>query len=478
MTATTRRALLGAILGSAAAGLLPGCRRTELGPPPEELPSFSPGEALPWRNWAGNQGCRPAHRDAPLDERALADHLEHGTGTIRPVGAGHSFSALVPSDDTLVACDRMNGVVRVDSERLEAEVWAGTRLHSLGPALETRGQAMPNLPDIDYQTLGGAVATSTHGTGGALGSLSSYVKALALVTTSGEIIECSAAQNREIFHSARCSLGSLGVVSRMTLANRTPFDVTESVSFQRLEEALDDVESRRERHRHFELYVFPHLDAAMNIAIDEGREDSAPTAGAEFSIQEMRDVYRMVGGIPLIGGALYERLILSAADLSTQVRSGPSYQILANPRIERFREMEYTIPADAGPTCIREILDTIRSEAIPVVYPIEYRYVRGDDVWLSMFNQRDGCSISIHQFADEDHRAYFDVIERIFWKYEGRPHWGKLHSLTAPALEALYPRWKEFVEVRESLDPTGRFLNEHLAAIFGAKQRTAQGRSL
>jgi FAD-linked oxidoreductase len=470
--------LLTAILASATASLFPGCRRTELGPAPEELPAFSPGKDLPWRNWAGNQGCRPFRRAAPIDEQALAELLGRDTGKVRPVGAGHSFSALVPSDDTLVACDLMNGVSSFDSESLEAEVWAGTRLHALGPALEARGQAMPNLPDIDYQTLGGAIATSTHGTGRDFGSLSSYVTALALVTPSGEIIECSRTQNSEIFDAARCSLGSLGVVSRMKLQNRTPFDLTESVSFQGLEEALGDVEDRRERHRHFELYVFPHLDAAMNIAIDEGRDDSASTEGAEFSIQEMREVYRMVGGVPWIGGALYEQLILSAADLSTQVRSGRSYQILANPRIERFREMEYTVPADAGPSCVREILDTIRSEAIPVVYPIEYRYVRSDDVWLSMFNQRDGCSISIHQFADEDHRAYFDVIERIFWKYEGRPHWGKLHSLTAPELEALYPRWKEFAEVRESLDPTGRFLNGHLQALFGTNQRSVQGTSL
>ena len=88
----------------------------------------------------------------------------------------------------------------------------------------------------------------------------------------------------------------------MTLKNRAPFDLTESVSFQGLEDALEEIESRRERHRHFELYVFPHIDAAMNITIDEGRDDSASTAGADFSIQEMRDVYRTVGGVPLVGG--------------------------------------------------------------------------------------------------------------------------------------------------------------------------------
>jgi len=372
----------------------------------------------------------------------------------------------------------MEGVIDVSTERLEAEVWAGTRLHKLGPRLARHGQAMPNLPDIDYQTLGGAIATSTHGTGRRFGSLSSYVTALALVTPSGEILECSRDHNAEIFHAARCSLGALGVVSRITLQNQPPFELTETTSFGGLHEALEEVETRRERHRHLELYLFPYVELAMTIAMDELSPDSVRVPDSEttpFSAETMRDVYRSVGGIPLIGGALYEALITSAVDLSATTRSGPSYEILTNQRIERFREMEYTIPADAGPNCIREILDTIRKQAIPVVFPIEYRYTRGDDVWLSMFNQRDGCSISIHQFADEDHKEYFDIIEGIFRKYEGRPHWGKLHSMDQTELAGLYPRWQDFAEIRESLDPKGRFLNSHLESILGAKRIAAMG---
>ncbi|MAE96555.1 MAG: FAD-linked oxidoreductase [Deltaproteobacteria bacterium] len=464
----TRRELLHAAALAAATGFLPGCSPTSLGPSPEELPGYEPGKALPWRNWGGNQGCRPALRGAPSSEDELAELLRSAPGVIRPVGTGHSFSALVPSDGTLVACDLMSGVIAADRERREAEVWAGTRLHQLGPALQAQGQAMPNLPDIDYQTLAGAVATSTHGTGPRFGSLSSTVRGLTLVTPRGEIIGCSRETNPEIFDAARCSLGALGVVSRMTLANQASFDLTETTSFEPLGDLLDDVEARRDRHRHFELYAFPHTEAGMAIATDEGRGEPSPTPEFEGDPLKMaRDAFRKVGGLPLVGSALYEALVLRVADMPASVRSGPSYTVLTHPRITRFREMEYTVPAEAGPLCLREILDTIRRDRIPVVFPIEYRYVRRDELWLSMFHERDGCTISLHQFVDEDYRPYFDAMERIFRKYEGRPHWGKLHGLSAAELRGLYPRWQDFLEVRESLDPEGRMLNEHLRGVFG-----------
>ncbi len=474
MRSATRREVLRAALVAAATGFVPGCRETSLGPPSEQLPAYHPGEPLPWRNWAGNQGCRPAARHAPPDESALAELFRKGAGVIRPVGTGHSFSALVPSDGTLVACDQMSGVLRTDPERLEAEAWAGTRLHQLGPALRAHGQAMPNLPDIDYQTLGGAVATSTHGTGRAFGSLSSYVAGLALVTPAGEVLDCTPESNPEVFHAARCSLGALGVVSRMTLGNQAPFELTETTAFEPLGDLLDDVEARCRRHRHFEFYAVPHTELAISIATDEGRRD--PTPEAEFErdpLEAMREAYRQVGRVPFLGSLLYERVVRGVADAPPTVRSGPSYEVLTHPRIARFREMEYTVPADAGPACLREILAAIRRRAIPVVFPIEVRYVRSDDVWLSMFHGRDGCSISLHQFADEDHRAYFDVVEEICRRYEGRPHWGKLHGLVAEDLRGIYPRWKDFLEVREHLDPTGRMLNPHLREVFGVNEGTA-----
>jgi len=141
--------------------------------------------------------------------------------------------------------------------------------------------------------------------------------------------------------------------------------------------------------------------------------------------------------------------------------------VLTHPRPVRFNEMEYTVPAEAGPECLRELLRTIRERELPICFPIECRFVREDDVWLSMFHRRPGFSISVHQFADEDFEEYFAAVEPIFWKYEGRPHWGKLHGLDSSRLAALYPRFRDFLEVRRALDPRGHPVNAHLGTVLG-----------
>lgn len=144
-----------------------------------------------------------------------------------------------------------------------------------------------------------------------------------------------------------------------------------------------------------------------------------------------------------------------------------SYKIFTSVRDQRFNEMEYSIPAEAGPACLREILKKVREQKLDSFFPLEYRYVKADDIPLSMFSGRDTCSISVHQSYEMDYHNFFAQIEPIFWKYDGRPHWGKLHTLSARLLEPLYPKWKDFLAVREALDPTDKFLNAHLRSVFG-----------
>ena len=142
--------------------------------------------------------------------------------------------------------------------------------------------------------------------------------------------------------------------------------------------------------------------------------------------------------------------------------------MLAHPRTIRFIEMEYTVPASAGPACLREVLATIEQKAPEVCFPLEYRYVKGDDTLIGMFSGRDGASISVHQFAEDPHwQDYLAAIEPVFWKHEGRPHWGKWHSLDDARLSSLYPQWNSFKEIRAALDPEGRLLNPHLRQLFG-----------
>jgi FAD-linked oxidoreductase len=463
MSALTRRALLhGAVSAGLGAVAFAACGRGEQHPLVSQ--EWSPGAPLPWRNWSGIERCVPEKRLVPQSERELVALLRSGGRGLRPAGAGHSFSGLVPSDASLVFLDALSGVIGSDAAARTAEVWTGTRLWQLGPALAALGQAMPNLPDIDYQTLGGALATSTHGTGATFGSLSSCVTALALATPSGELLECDAQRNAEVFHAARTSLGALGVVSRVTLQNRAAFHAVERSRFVELDSLLANLAAERDGHPHFEFYAFPHAEVALAISTDETDTPAAEVVPDDpEAILLLRSLFRWTR--PLPGGRrLYETFLRHQP---ASERSGESHAVLAHPRTVRFNEMEYTMPAEAGPECLREVLREIRSRDLPVCFPIECRHIRADDVWLSMFHERPGFSISIHQFADEDWRPYFAAIEPIFWKFEGRPHWGKLHTLDAARLGSLYPRFADFQKLRRSLDPEGRLINPHLARIFG-----------
>ena len=459
----TRREVIRGTLAAGASLCLPGSRARAGAE--DTRPAWLDGGPLPWRNWSGFQVCQPARRLGPASEAEVQALLRDGAGVIRPAGAGHSFSALVPSDGALVFLDRLTGVVAADASRQQAEVFAGTRLGLLGPELAAHGQAMPNLPDIDYQTLGGAIATSTHGTGAELGSLSSCVVGLSLATPRGELLECDASRNAELFHAARTSLGALGVVTRFRLQNRPAFKLVEKTAWRELEDVLANLARERSANHCFEFYAFPYANVALTIATNEtSAEPYSVGADDPEGLQLLSTLFSVTRWLPRIGTRVYDALLRSSG---TTERADWSYRVLTHPRTTRFNEMEYTVPAEAGPACLREILRTIEARELPISFPIECRYVREDDVWLSMFQGRPGFSISVHQFAELDFHPYFAAVEPVFWKYDGRPHWGKLHGLDAARLASLYPHWRDFQGVRRALDPDGRLVNAHLATVLG-----------
>ena len=465
-----KNSVLGTLGASAALGLS-GCGKSSMGPTAALDYDFQTGKPLPWMNWAKNQGCQPAHRIAPQSEEELLSLMTStSNGGLRPMGAGHSFSAVVPTEGTLISTDLLNGVLSVDAEQNVAEVWSGTRLHQLGPALNLQGQALTNLPDINYQTIAGAISTSTHGSGVTMGSLSSMIEELTIATPSGELVKCNNSSNAELFNASRCGLGALGVITKVKIRTVPAFNLEQRTTVEPLDVVLEDIENEKASNRNFEFLAFPHTSMALVVRTNEV-DTSAPiiNSGEEdpTAIFQIRDAYQSLGVLPLVGKFAYQKIIDSAADGAATVKSGPSYTVLAHDRVVPFREMEYTVPAEAGPECLKEILATIVEKDIPIIFPIEYRYTQQDDIWLSMFSQRDGCSISVHQFADEDYIEYFAAIEPIFQKYNGRPHWGKLHTLGPQEFSNLYTHWNDFLSVRESVDPNGRMLNSHLKHLFG-----------
>lgn len=425
---------------------------------------------VPWRNWSGAQSCIPTERLAPADEAELAQRIKTASGVVRPVGAGHSFSALVPTDGSIISLARLSGLVDHDAAAMQATFMGGTPMSMMGEPLKQLGQALPNQADVDYQTLAGALATSTHGTGINYPSYSAYVQGLRLITADGQMLDCDASTHAEVFQAARVGLGALGVVSRVTLQNRTAFRLKERMQLAKTEELLEDIPNLTAQNQHWEMQVLTHSDYAASISLNE--TDEPPTQGLEGEPTGGNEYVRLIGKLDKYGSDLprFRRALMNliAKTVSFDERVGDSYEIFANVRDVRFNEMEYSIPAEQGPACLREILKTIDERQLRTWFPIEYRYVKADDIPLSMFEGRDSCSISIHQHHGMSYHGYFNVIEPIFWKYGGRPHWGKLHSLGAAQLKNVYPRWNEFARVRDALDPQGRFLNAHLKKVLGA----------
>lgn len=461
-----REILKAAALGAASSSLL-GCGADESAPPNVQA-DVAPPDAngvLPWSNWSGNQSCQPAQREVPRSEDQLRELLKNSTGKIRFVGSSHSFSALVPTPDMLVSLAALRGVASVDKETGEAAIGAGTRLAQIGEPLWEQGRALINMPDIDVQTLAGAIATSTHGTGATLGSLSSDVTRMRLVTAQGEVLECSRDQNEEIFNAARCSLGALGAVTQIGVRTREAYKLRERTWMMPLQEGLERAAELRDKHRHFEMYALPHADYIQGITLDETEAPDSVEPAANSGEAEFRKVAKIVEALPFMRSLIINT---AARNVDPEERTGRNYRVFGNVRNTRFNEMEYTVPAEHGPACLAEILATIRQKNIDVIFPLEYRYVKADDIWLSPFHERNGCAISCHNFHDRDYKNYFAAIEPIFWKYAGRPHPGKIHTLEAKQLSQLYPRWNEFLRIRRELDPQGRFLNDHLQRVFGA----------
>ena len=426
-----------------------------------------------WSNWSGSVRFRPAAVERPgtLDAVRQAVRRAAAEGwTVRVAGRGHSFTPLVATDGVLLSLEDAPPVLSVDRERREADVPGGIRLRALGEALSAEGLAMENLGDIDAQALAGALATGTHGTGRGLGTLSTQVAGLTLVTADGEVLECSAEREPDVFRAAGVSLGALGVLWRVRLRVVPAY----RLRYVRRGMDLEDCLSRLPElaaSRHFELYWFPHTGRVDTKAMDVTEEPPSRDGLARF----LGDVVLENGAFWLLSEAcrLFPRLTaptsrLAARLVSEGTRVGPSHRVFATPRLVRFQEMEYAVPAERGPDCLREIRRHVAERRLRVHFPVEYRFVKGDDLWLSPAHGRDSVYVAVHQYRGMPHEDYFAGVEAIFRNHGGRPHWGKMHTRTAADLAPLYPRWEAFRDVRRRLDPRGVFLSPYLRTVLGA----------
>ncbi|MEU1957635.1 D-arabinono-1,4-lactone oxidase [Nocardia sp. NPDC019304] len=425
-----------------------------------------------WVNWAGDQRCAPALLAAPGSVGELAGLLadaEADDRTVRVAGSGHSFTDTVLTDGTLLSLAKLNRVLDVDRAAGLVRVEAGITLNAASTALHEHGLAFPNLGDIDVQTVAGAIATATHGTGATLQNLSAAVHSVELMQADGTLVELNERTDPDGWRAARVGIGALGVVTAVTL-RMAPSFVLEGIERPvPVEDVLADLDSFVDRNEHFEFYMFAHSPLAMTkrnnrVPLPERPRPKAVDWFTDILLSNY--LFDALCGLSRRQPRLLPLIQRGAAYAGSYRRQvDRSYRVFASPRLIRFTEMEYAIPREHSVAAIREIKELSTRFDTPM--PIEVRWVAPDDAFLSPANGRDTCYIAVHQYRGMAFEPYFRACEAVFDRYDGRPHWGKRHFQTAATLRGRYPDWERFAEVRRRFDPKGRFTNPYLDRVLG-----------
>ncbi len=416
---------------------------------------------MSWSNWSGSvQASATVAR--PATEQALAA-IVRGASSVRAVGAGHSFMPLVHSDEVILNLEDMVGTLTVAEDRKTARIPAGWSIKRLTAALWEQGLALANQGDVNPQSLAGAMATGTHGTGRDLGNLSSFARGFRLIDADGEAVWCDAATNPDLFQAQRLSLGMFGIATEILTDVVPAYHLAERIEKQPWAEVREQFDAMVEARRHVEFWLFPHADSAILKTLELTEPCDPPPSTSDIEETAFRRLLDVGAFLPPLIPTLQR--IMMRTNMNGR-RRGPAHTVFPSDRTIRFEEMEYELPREAGLAALDEVVAWIRKKRLPVAFPFEFRVVAPDDIWMSPMNAGPVAAISMHQYAKMPWRDLFIAAEAIFRGHGGRPHWAKRHTLTRGDVDTLYPMAKRYREVRRAADPQGKFLNPHLSELF------------
>ncbi|HBZ70640.1 MAG TPA: FAD-linked oxidoreductase, partial [Deltaproteobacteria bacterium] len=365
-----------------------------------------------WRNWGRTVVAHPRAELHPRSEPELCEIVREAARAglrVKAVGAGHSFSAIAATDGWLVQLDRYARVLGVDRERMTVTVEAGIPLARLSQELLADGLALPNLGDVAYQSVAGAISTATHGTGRKLGNLATFVRGLSLVLADGEVLACSLEERPEIFRAARVGLGALGILSTVTLQCVPAFALHALEMPLRLDAVLEALDEHVDGNDHFEFFWVPHTGWALTKRNNRTERPIAPRGpwpqfrdellwsnlafGLVCRLGRLRPQW-----IPRLGRALPNPGRVEYVD--------HSHRVFASPRLVRFAEMEYAIPRAAAKEAVSRLVAMVKARGFLLSFPVEVRFVAADDIPLSPAYGRESCYIAVHVFEGMPYEPY------------------------------------------------------------------------
>ena len=435
--------------------------------------------AGPWQNWSGDLSCTPRRVERPVDEAGVVDAVCRAAAdglVLRPVGSGHSFTPLCVTDGVQLDLGGLSRLVDVSADGV-ARVQAGMTLDRLSLALHAHGRALENLGDIDKQTVAGALATATHGTGARYRNLSSAVVDGRLVTADGSVLRLAdpAAPDLlpDLLPAAQVSLGALGVLTEVSLRTVPAFRLRKREEPRPLRDVLAGLDELVDGHDHAEFYAVPWSGRALVMTSDRTDEPAAPPPAWRTWLTDdllnnrALDLVQRTGRrFPSSQRALAR---VTGAALGSSTRLDDSFRVFCSERRVRFVESEWALPRAAAVEGLSAVRSLVERRRLPVSFPIEVRFLAGDDALLSTAHGRETAYVAVHQYVGGPFEEFFALVEDVMLSLDGRPHWGKRHLADAAVLESRYPGWSRFAALRSRLDPTGLFVNDHLARTLGVR---------
>ena len=426
-----------------------------------------------WKNWAGNQRATPKSVHFPSSESelvAIVRFAQAAKRRVKLVGSGHSFTAVAVADDILIDLRNYGDFLEVSSDRTCVTVQSGIVLADLNERLHREGLAMPNLGDVTYQTIAGALSTSTHGTGQGRTGLAAQVVGFRLIDSGGNVLQCSEQENDEVFHVGRVGLGALGMLSTLTMRVVPAFQLSAVEEPMRVRDVLANIDQLVNDNDFFEFYWIPHTGWALTKRNNICDLPSDPPRRFAHWWNKIFMENLAFGALCYLGRmrpGLIPRLAKVLPSSGRVEYVNASYKIFASKRLVRFYEMEYSINRESVVPALERVMKLVDDEGLLLNFPVEVRFTAPDDVSLSTSYGRSSAYIAVHVFKGMQYEPYFRAVEKIMMDYGGRPHWGKIHFRSAESLSSLYPEYQRFIEVRNRLDPEGVFTNDYLRRVLG-----------
>ncbi len=341
-------------------------------------------------------------------------------------------------------------------------VEAGVRYADLAPALHDEGLALHNLASLPHLSVGGAVATSTHGSGVGNQSLAGAVMAIDVVTSSGDIERID--RGTDLGAAAIAGLGAFGVVARVSLRVEPTFDVAQDVfvdlPFDAGVEHLDEIMGSA-----YSVSLFTNWRSDVFDQVWQKRRHVDLAGGTNTDIRRFGAVAALVPLHPVVGMA-------ASACTEQSGRPGPWHRRLphfrpdAVPSVGAELQTEYFVARSDGRDALRAVHE-LRRLLVDIVLVTEIRSVAADDFWLSPAHGRDSTAIHFTWRPDEARvREVLPVLEAALAPFDPRPHWAKVTTMSNDDVRRRFPRFADAARLRAERDPDGLFLNDHLARLF------------